>query len=243
MLVWLAKYTLPYLYIAYVRFVWLTSKVEDNTYIAREALDHPPYKIAAAVWHQDVFCVAWAYRHYKPFTLASVGDAGEIITAILKLCNFTVLRGGSSKGKKRHVEVLPQMVAYMQNNRGTLGITVDGSFGPPYRLKRGVLVAAKECGSKIYIARVWCKRKILLPTWDKTVIPLPFNHIVVATVGPYSVPEGLDNTENFEKFRLFLEDELLQLTYKTFFRVGDEPPAELLALFPPGWQPRCITKD
>jgi lysophospholipid acyltransferase (LPLAT)-like uncharacterized protein len=236
-LVWIAKHTLPFVYLAYMRLVWWTSRVLDQTDIGWEELKKPPHKIVVVLWHQDVVCVPWIYRSFKPHTIASVGDAGEIITHILKRCNFTVLRGGSSKGKKRHTEILPQLVAHMQASQGACGITVDGSFGPPYRLKRGAIVVAQECRCAIFTTRIWCKRKILLPTWDKTMVPLPFNTIAVLAQGPYYPPADLDTPEAFEQFRKSVENHLLDSTYQSFQMLEKKIPNDLMSRFPDDWRP------
>lgn len=237
-LVWIAVHTLPYIYLAYIRFVWWTSKlIVNETVIRLEELKKPPHKLVAALWHQDVFAVAWAYRDFQPHTLASVGDAGEIITAILNRCNFTVLRGGSSKGSKRHREVLPEIIAHFGNATGVFGITVDGSYGPAYRLKRGAIVIAKECHCHVFITRIWYKRKFLLPTWDRTTIPLPFNQIAFLARGPFPVPPNADDPEVFEQFRQLVENELLKITHEACMRIDHRIPSEIADYFPAGWKP------
>lgn len=233
----IALYTIPYIYIAYIRFVWWTSKVvvkleNFEKYLAKD-------KVVAVLWHQDVFCVAWAYREYKPLTMASVGDAGEIIAKILHLSGYTrVWRGGSSKGKKRHVKILDDFIAdFRETQNSVAGITVDGSSGPAYHIKHGALVIAQECECPIFLFRIWSKRKILLPTWDRTMIPLPFSKIMVCAHGPYWVPKGI-SPEEFEKLRLHLENELLEITFGVCQDLDKKVPPACQALFPAGWQPQ-----
>jgi lysophospholipid acyltransferase (LPLAT)-like uncharacterized protein len=234
----IGKYTLPYVYLAYIRFVWWTSKVTDEMDVLREDLQQPPYKSVNVLWHQDVFCVAWAFHDFRPHTIASVGDAGEIIARILKLCHFsTVLRGGSSKGKKRQTPVLDDMVEHMKTSHGVCGITVDGSYGPAYRLKHGAVVIARECGCPIFTTRIWCKRRILLPTWDRTMIPLPFNHLLLTTRGPFYPPQDADKPEVLEQFRQSVEQRMLDTTYHSFLAIDKKAPQDLLKLFPPEWTP------
>src|SRR5687768_16264573 len=96
----LGLYTLLYLYIAYMWLVYRTSRVETlgpHPHLLREMLGNGIY----ALWHDEVFFVAWAFRNYRGHTLASEGDAGAIITRMLELCHFTVFRGGSTSKKRR----------------------------------------------------------------------------------------------------------------------------------------------
>ncbi|NUM37431.1 MAG: hypothetical protein HUU50_23070 [Candidatus Brocadiae bacterium] len=235
----IAKYTLPYIYYLYIRFVLWTSKVVDLSDTMTDFIEKcEPHKCVAVLWHQDVFNVPWAYKKFSPITMASVGDSGEIITKILEMFQYKkIWRGGSSKGKKRHKKILDDFIAdFKESQYSPAGITVDGSSGPPYRLKHGAVVIAKECQCPIFMLRLWAKRKCLLPTWDRTMVPLPFNKIVIYSKGPYFLPD-VSNPEDLEKFRSYIENELLELTYNIFQKVDKKIPESCLAFFPENWKP------
>jgi lysophospholipid acyltransferase (LPLAT)-like uncharacterized protein len=205
---------LPRLYTAYMWFVWKTSRVEDFGFpgLAVEILDaHGGF--VGVLWHEEVFSVAWAWRGIHGHTLASPGDAGEVITRMLERGGFVVFRGGSSRrGSRRREGVLEDMIAHMKTtDRVPYGITVDGSRGPYHVLKRGAVVIARECRMPMVIARSWARRNLRLPTWDRMAIPLPFNHIRQYMRGPYWVPEGADDPQVFEEFRARLEADLRAL--------------------------------
>ncbi|RME71646.1 MAG: DUF374 domain-containing protein [Planctomycetota bacterium] len=238
-LVSLAVHTVPYLYYAYCAFVFRTSRVDDTLIdpVDRWYRDRGGGRLCVALWHQEVFTVAYGYRRVRPHTLASVGDAGRVITRMLELCGFRVFRGGSSKGQARRRRVLPLMIEYMQRAREPVlyGITVDGSKGPPYVLKPGVAVIAQRCRCAVWLARTWYSRRIELPTWDRTAIPLPFGRIALRGVGPYWIDPDA-GPEELEAFRAHLERELQELCYwsrRLLDRTGHVPPG-----FPPGWRPR-----
>lgn len=239
MLIVMAKFTMPYIYVLYWKFVCATSKmIVDERPALLEFCKKEP-KIVTILWHQDVFCVAGAYTDFRPHTIASVGDAGAVIARILKLCKFTVFRGGSSKGgKSRRKKILEEFTEHIQNTDvAVVGITVDGSSGPVYKLKTGSLVVAMPCKMPVFCMRVWCKRRILLPTWDRTLIPLPFNEMVVLARGPYYLPENIEDAEVFSKFHAFIENELLRTAYKSFELTDKKINPKLLEGFPDGWTP------
>jgi lysophospholipid acyltransferase (LPLAT)-like uncharacterized protein len=50
------------------------------------------------------------------------------------------------------------------------------------------MLIAKATGAPIYPVRSWAKRRLLAPTWDRTMIPLPFNHLVFVLGEPMHVP-------------------------------------------------------
>ena len=235
-LVWLAARTVPFIYFTYFRFVWATSKVTDQSHRLIEALEKPPNKFIAATWHQDVFFVPWVYRRPHVHTIASVGDSGEVITSLLKRSNYTVFRGGSSKRESRRKKILEEFTQYLRGvEKPGVGVTVDGSSGPAYRMKSGVIVMAMKIDSPIYLCRIWCKRRILLNTWDRTLIPLPFNRINIFTEGPYFLPKHMDQQDVFTTFHRFIEDQLLNITYKSFTMLDDPIDEELMSRFPSGW--------
>ena len=227
----------PPLYVSYMWFVYLTSKVEyvdtDLLWLMRERYGG----LVGVMWHQEVFAVAYAFGHYEGHTLASKSDFGALVTALLKLNGFFVFRGGSSSSKSRKTRVLPELIRHMNEVPGVAyGITCDGSKGPMYELKKGSVLIAKACNKPLIVSRTWAKRRINLSGWDKSYIPLPFNHIVQAFAGPYFVdPEA--NKEQVEAFRKELENELLELCNWVHDYLGEEAPSGGRPNFPAGWTP------
>lgn len=231
------SWLLPPVYDAYMWFVYKTSRVvHENTdllWLLRERYGG----LVGIMWHQEVFMVAWSFRQYEGHTLASVGDFGNIITALLHRNGFVVARGGSTDSRSRRRRVLPEMIRHMREMPGVAyGITCDGSNGPPYRVKTGSITIAHACAKPMIVSRTWCKRRINLPGWDRSYIPLPFNHIVQAFAGPYFAPIEAEDPVVFEGFRRAIENELLELTYYVHQVVGDVP-AEPRFGFPTAWKP------
>jgi hypothetical protein len=233
----LLSWALPPVYCAYMWFVYKTSRVvHENTdllWLLRERYGG----LVGIMWHQEVFMVAWAFRHYEGHTLASPSEFGNIITGLLKKNGFVVFRGGSTDSRSRRRRILPDMIRHMKEVPGVaFGITCDGTKGPPYKVKPGSIAIAHACAKPMIVARTWCKRRIDLPGWDRSYIPLPFNHIVQAFAGPYFVPVGADDPAVLESFRGEIENELLELTYYVHQQIGDLP-GELRFGFPAGWKP------
>lgn len=234
-LMFVALHTVPYLYLAYMWLVMHTSRVEELGYrpdLARADAGRGVY----AIWHDEVFFVAWAFGKYHPDTLASSSDSGEVITRMLQLCGFRVFRGGSGAGaRKGNTRALVEtMVEHMRETPGVLyGITTDGSHGPVYRMKPGVVILAAESEAPVFVEKTWCRRYVRLPTWDGTLVPLPFNRIVHVYGGPLHPPRDVWRPGRFEAFRREVEGYLCRVSAFARRRAeGRPPPAEWLALFP-----------
>jgi lysophospholipid acyltransferase (LPLAT)-like uncharacterized protein len=230
-LFWLALHTLPALYVAYMRFVWATSRVSDHGLIELNEVSRRHNGAVALLWHEEVFSVAFAYPYIgiRGHTLASISDIGHLIAKALERCGYVVFRGGSSSKKsRRRSDVLRSMIEHMRTQDGVIyGLTVDGSTGPAYRMKAGGIVIARACDKPIVLARTWYKRAIRLPTWDRTAIPLPFNVITTYMRGPYRVPKDADDPEVFERFRRTLEDDLVDLAAHPYAAMGQLRPETL----------------
>jgi lysophospholipid acyltransferase (LPLAT)-like uncharacterized protein len=227
---------LPRLYMLYMGLVRVTSR-EDGS-----SLDEVLFgavnrhdRAVAALWHQEVFTVAYNYRHFHGHTLASISDFGEVISEMLRLCNFVVFRGGSGS-KSRRRDVLGDLIEHMETTpRVIYGLTVDGSQGPVYRMKPGCVAIARACRAPIVLVRTQYSRGITLATWDRTQIPLPFTRRLTLASGPYWIAPDADEATG-EGFRRHLENELLELTARVAARLdGDHGPQWG---FPIGWTPR-----
>jgi lysophospholipid acyltransferase (LPLAT)-like uncharacterized protein len=235
-LVALALAVVPRLYMAYMRFVYATSRVRVNDFRRLHDIIRDHDGTVALLWHEEVFTVAYGYRYMdlRGHTLASLGRVGELITRMLLLCDFVVFRGGSSsKSSRRRADVVPAMVEHMRAHRDVIyGITVDGSQGPAYRMKRGGVVIARECGKPVSLVRTWYRRCLRLPTWDRTAIPLPWNEIAYYLAGPYPVPDDAKDEPGLARFVLRLEDELIEMAARSYAELGQTPPANLVKRTP-----------
>ena len=222
----------PPLYILYLGLVWSTSRVDLGNFGELQRICDAYDGVVALFWHEEVFTGPYGYwwTGVRGHALASLGDAGEVITQLLLRLNYTVFRGGSTTSRSRHREgVIDDLVAHMRSHRGVLyGLTVDGSKGPPYRMKTGGIVIASTCGKPIVLARTWYRWCFRLPTWDRTAIPLPFNRIAYSVRGPYFAPDDLADRTAFERFHHELEDDLVDLAAESYAVMGQARPANLM---------------
>jgi len=227
-----AALVVPRLYIAYMWLVWATSRVEGRDFVRLNSWATEHKGVVCLLWHEEVFTVAYGYSWVgiRIHTLASLGDSGELITRMLELCNAVVFRGGSTSGKARKREgVLDDLIHHMKTNDAvTLGLTVDGSKGPRYRMKMGGVVVARDADRPIALVRTWYKRCIRLRTWDRMAVPLPFNRIRYYLRGPYFVPENAGNPDGIEQFRVRLENDLIDLAAESYRDMGQPVPESLL---------------
>jgi lysophospholipid acyltransferase (LPLAT)-like uncharacterized protein len=222
----------PVCYRLYMRLVWATSAIHDKGLSRLFEISAAHNGAVGLLWHEEVSTVAWGYAYmgFRPHTLASLSNDGAVITRLLERCGFVVFRGGSSeRDSRRRGDVTPQLIEHMRKTDGVIyGLTVDGSKGPPYRIKRGGIVVARECGKPIVLVRTWYRRCLRLSTWDRSAIPLPFNRIHYYLEGPFFPPPDADTEAGLERFRLALESALVALAARSYDELGQPRPANLL---------------
>ena len=238
-LVRLLAFVAPPAYVAYMRWVFATSRFEsEGLERGFEVLDAHDGVVLLS-WHEEIFAAPYTVARLgvRLDTLASTGDPGEVIARVLSRCGHVAFRGGSSRRRsRRRPQVMFEMIEHMRSqHRVVFGITVDGSSGPAYHMKRGGVTLARESGRPILLARVWFRRCLRLPTWDRTAIPLPYNLIRCTLRGPYFVPDEARTRPGLERFRGELERELRELAAGSYREMGQPlPPALCRERLAPG---------
>lgn len=213
-----AVWSLPPLYSFYLWLVYRTSKEVYSDLPTLWEMSDRGESVIGAVWHQDAILGPFIGRGRDVVTMVSRSDFGDLLSRIMERCNFIPIRGGSSRGGK---EALSEIIDYIKSHPGTIcGIAVDGSRGPARKAQIGVLLMAKETGAPIYPVRLWAKRKLFAPTWDRTLIPFPFNRLVFVLGEPVRVPPDADRA-TIENLRSELERRLNELVERSEKMLAD----------------------
>ncbi len=142
-------------------------------------------------WHGTMLVPWFLLKQYKPSTIISKSNDGNILTKILNKWGYKVKRGSSSQGGK---EVLEDLIKEADNNQ-FIAITPDGPRGPEKVMKAGAVVLAKKADTPLILVGVGYKKKIKLKSWDKFEIPYFFSKVSVV----YSEPFYLDKQLSFEE--------------------------------------------
>ncbi|MBI2645793.1 MAG: lysophospholipid acyltransferase family protein [Deltaproteobacteria bacterium] len=141
--------------------------------------------------------------------MASLSTDGEIITQFLNTLRFKVVRGSQAK---RGGPALEEMIPWVQNGyHGALA--VDGSRGPKYVVKNGIIKLAQNTGLPIITITGSFKWKYVFSSWDQMYIPYPFSKGVIFLSDPIYVPKDITE-EEFEHKRLEVENALTILKKK-----------------------------
>ena len=218
--------------VLYIRFVNATTRWEViNGDVPRRAIDKNLPGIGAA-WHGRIGLLAYAFPETETtFALISQGPDGELMTRIIEKLGFRTVRGSAraahknkSKGGER---ALRSMVSILEQGRRVL-ITPDGPHGPRMHAKSGIITLARLSGVPIYPLTYAVHKRLVIRSWDRFILPLPFNRGVFIWGKPISVPGNADKKEE-EALRRLVETQLNTLTRQADEIVGQTTiePAQL----------------
>ncbi len=157
-------------------------------------------------WHGRTFVPANYMRGMGILALISLSRDGEIQAEIFRRFGFRILRGSTSRGGVRAA-----IEAAREVKQGAiLAFTPDGPRGPNKKFQPGALFIAQRAGVPIYPAGVSAYPRILLPTWDRYLIPLPFARGAFLIGEPVWVPPDVEK-DGYAEYCELLEMKINEL--------------------------------
>ena len=171
-----------------------------------ENLEHLPQSILA-FWHSHLLMTMYC-RYPEPMAaLISQSKDGELIARTIEWFGATAIRGSSSRGGSAAMREILRAARDGMN----FAFTPDGPRGPARVASEGVVYAAQMTGLPIVPVAFAAKKKRLLRSWDRFIVPLPFTRAIFAYGEPMVVARGAD----VEQARLQLEREMNSLADRT----------------------------
>ena len=115
---------------------------------------------------------------------------------------------GSSN--KRPIAALKEILQKIKEGMNFL-ISPDGPRGPAREVKGATINIASTTGLPIVSATYSAKYTKTFNSWDKFILPLPFNRIIIIFAKPLIIPADISTTEK-SKFNQILANSLNQIT-------------------------------
>ena len=91
-------------------------------------------------WHSKMLTGWYIFKNKNPAALVSQSKDGAILSKLLNMWKYEVVRGSSSKGGKEAVDKLIELV---KSGRNAI-ITPDGPRGPAGQIKNGPLIISNK---------------------------------------------------------------------------------------------------
>ena len=181
----------------YLKAVYTTSSMivpetESNEKMSRRRDE----QFIWVLWHHHLGLPCFFNTYHSHRTcMASRSRDGELLAQVMSRLNTHCVRGSSAAldgREKGGTSAIRQMVRVAKEGVHQLVITPDGPKGPPRKVKMGVISLASLTGYPVCPVAFAASRFLTIPTWDKTILPLPFGRIAVCCGEPLEVPRTRD---------------------------------------------------
>ena len=161
-------------------------------------------------WHNRLLMMPIMWSRLIPptrppgYALSSTSKDGEMIAQVVHRFGILPIRGSASR---RGSAALRTMVKLLKAGHD-VAITPDGSRGPCYEIKPGLVLAAQLTGRPVQPVSFEFSSAWRLKTWDRFFIPKPFSIVSIVLGEPHYVPRT-ETPEQFEAARKACEAALL----------------------------------
>ena len=208
----------------YIRFVFHTNRWEVVGSEIADRLLRDNRRGIICFWHGRLLMMPYGVRGTRPFhIMISDHRDGRLIARTVRRFGIDVIFGSSFR---EPVQALYRM-AQICRDFGLPCVTPDGPRGPRMRAAIGPVLAAEMAEAVLVPASYATTRRLLLNSWDRFVLPLPFGRGVFVVGQEIEVGPALDPAAR-EALRLRLERSLNEVTAQADRLMGHAPvaPAE-----------------
>jgi lysophospholipid acyltransferase (LPLAT)-like uncharacterized protein len=182
---------------------------------AAEKGNHASGPVIFCVWHNRLAMALASNTEAYRLQWTSAGTAavvsasrdGAFLASILEHFGVQPIRGSSSR---RGAQALLEATTWAVEKKHHVVITPDGPRGPRYKVQEGIISLARLTGRPIVPLAYEARPKIVMRSWDKFQIPLPFARCTYSFAEPIFVPREADDAER-ERLRGRLERVMLEI--------------------------------
>lgn len=217
---------------SYILFVKITSRIEiRQSEIPQNFWDNnQPFILA--FWHGQLFSMPFFWRTKKDiYLLISKHRDGQLIGKTVSYFGFKFITGSSAKTHKKDKdkggkEAFMKMIKTIKNG-DSIGLTPDGPRGPRMKGSDGVAAVAAITKAPVLPVVAIPKKMKVMKSWDKFILPLPFNKIVLSCAEPLYFKDFEDKNNDKkiarEKLKNKIEYSLNKSTNLLLKELGHDP--------------------
>jgi len=135
--------------------------------------------IIFACLHRDILPAIMFVRSARPALLVSDSLDGDILVKTLGRGDYRFVRGATGGDGRRALVLLRREL----DAGHSVGLAVDGPEGPFGSIREGILHLARMTGAPVVPLIARTSHPLVLDTWDRTVVPMPFRRVEMV-IGP-----------------------------------------------------------
>ena len=204
---------------ALIRLVRATTRWQSVNEQAAHAAWAGERPVIVAFWHNRLAMMPYCWPSARPFhMLISAHPDGRLIAKTVAHFGIDGVAGSSRRGGAEALRALVRLA----RDGASIGITPDGPRGPRMQVREGALALARLSGLAIVPAAVSVRRRLVLRTWDRLIVALPFSRGAMVWGNPIAVPRDADDAM-LAQLRDHLEQELNRVTAEADALAGHAP--------------------
>ena len=170
-----------------------------------------------AGWHESMLLTAYRWAKYRPYTIISNSNDGDLASRMAIRMGRQVARGSSSKGAIAGLwDVLDELKKHDQSH---FFVTADGPRGPWRQFKSGAIYLASKTGRRLVLAGVAYDRPWRVRSWDHFVLPRPFSTACVVIGKPIEIPHDV-NRKNIDHHQRYIQTQIDRLQGEADARIA-----------------------
>ena len=175
----------------YVYIVYVSSQ---KTFINKDNFDKlilENKSFIYALWHDQLLLspFTWQTKNRIDILISKHKD-GDIIADLIKYHGFNSIRGSTNnpnkEKEKNTISSIRKIIKTLKANV-SIGIAPDGPRGPRHKVSEGTINISRISNKKILPMALAYKEQWVLNTWDKFIIPKPFNKICIVWGDPIDI--------------------------------------------------------
>lgn len=194
---------------------WTTRWSRENLHFVQPLMDEGD-GVIGAVWHGRVLMTiaGWPRGVQPAKILISHSRDGAFIAKATRYVKIGTIRGSTRKKTKRQDKggssAFREMVKHIEAG-GCMAMTPDGPRGPRMHCSEGVVRLAKMTGAPIMIYAWSTRWRIVINSWDKFILPLPFGRGTIVWGDPVYVDADATDAD-LKAARTLIEQRLTAAT-------------------------------
>jgi lysophospholipid acyltransferase (LPLAT)-like uncharacterized protein len=193
----------------FLRLVWNTGKVVREPSDIYDHID-PEMPLILTFWHGQHFLTPFVLRPgMKAKVLVSRHADGDINAIAAERFGVGTIRGsGDHKGRFQRKGGVSAFLEMVQSLADGFNIAVTADVPKVSRQAgMGVIMLARASGRPIYPLAIESSRRIVLPSWDRTSVDLPFSRLAYVVGEPIRVAADASDAD-MEAARRLLQERL-----------------------------------
>ena len=167
-------------------YVYIVYASSQKTFINKDNFDKLVLENKSfiyALWHDQLLLSPFTWQTKEKIDiLISKHKDGDIIADLIKCHGFNSIRGSTNnpnkEKEKNTITSIRKIIKTLKANV-SIGITPDGPRGPRHKVSEGTINISRISNKKILPMALAYKEQWVLNTWDKFIIPKPFNKICI----------------------------------------------------------------